>query len=62
MKTYYVYSRGNTGHAIILTTDFSGSRWECQKFYRDLVRSGRMTTYTYISCLSFDKAQRKFLP
>jgi hypothetical protein len=36
------------------------TRWECEKYLRNLRRAGRMTHFYRISTLAFDRAKRKF--
>ena len=56
--THHVYSRCNGGHGIYLQTEFTGSKWFCEKFIRDRVRQGRPTHFLFISRMDHDKATR----
>lgn len=62
MKTHHVYAKCNGGHGLYLSTEFSGTRYECERYLRDKTQAGGHTHYNVISCLPVEKAERRYLP
>ena len=56
--TYRVYSRDFKGG---VTATFTGeTRWECEKYLRNLRRAGRVTHFYVISTLDQRRAMRRY--
>ena len=56
---YHVYSHC-TGHRRYLRTEFTGSRYQCEKFIRDAARAGRPTHFMFVSKLDYEAATRRY--
>ena len=56
---YHVYSHC-VGHSRYLRTEFSGSRYQCERFIKNRVRQGLPTHYMFISKLDYEAACRRY--
>lgn len=56
---YHVYSHC-MGHCRYLRTEFTGSRYQCEKFIRDAARQGRPTHFMFVSKLDYEAATRRY--
>ena len=57
----YVYSIDNTGHRLVLTQHYKGTRAACRALIRARARNGGHTATTFVSILGYDAAERRYL-
>lgn len=60
-KIHHVYAKCNNGKEISLQTEMSGTRSECLAYVRAKVRNNRPTHFNFISSLTLEAAERRYL-
>lgn len=58
---YHVYAICH-GHELYLREQFSGTRYQCEKFIKARVSQGLPTHFLLISKLHIDAASKRYLP
>ena len=56
---YHVYAHC-LGHQRYLKTEFTGSRYQCEKYIKNRVRQGLPTHFLFISKLDYEAACRRY--
>lgn len=59
---YHVYAKCWAPGRLYLQTEYTGPRYQCEKFVKDRVRTGRPTHFLFVSKLDINKASKRYLP